>query len=241
MALKSVPLHLSCRLPSGTGRLQLSQTKASPFPDWTIPIFSAFPDRRGAPSLWSFWWPSFVPDPSGPCPPCAGKDSWCSPAGGVSEVQGRWAESPHSCCWPWCSGCSPVHVWLSEQPVPIARSCPASHPPALSPSQNSLIWKGKRWSSTMSLINIAQFQIYFLYTDPGFSATHIAQEHLGRQLQLLQGECSFLLRSCWIWKWVFIRKDNWMFISYFISDYCKQPQRIMSLSTALAVPLYINC
>lgn len=39
----------------GTGRLQLGHPEALCFPGWTILILSAFPHRRGSPSLWSVW------------------------------------------------------------------------------------------------------------------------------------------------------------------------------------------
>lgn len=48
---ESIPPYLSCRLPSGNGRLQLGHHEAISFPGWTIPILSAFLHRTGVPSL----------------------------------------------------------------------------------------------------------------------------------------------------------------------------------------------
>jgi len=61
MPLSKVPLQLSCRPPSDTGRPQWGLPGAFSSPGWTAPTLSAFRHRRGAPALWSSLWAPLDP------------------------------------------------------------------------------------------------------------------------------------------------------------------------------------
>ena len=103
------------------------------------PQFSAFLQRRGVPSLWSFLWPSSGPAPTGPCVSCAGHPrAGCRTPGGVSQKQSRERESPLSTFWLRCFLCSPGGNWLSGLQVHIAVLCPICHPPVSSRSSLQL-------------------------------------------------------------------------------------------------------
>jgi len=128
--LWKVPLHPSCRPPSGTGRLLQDHPRAFSSPGWTAPTLSACPNGRGTPALWSSSWPSSGPTPTYPCPSyTGGSRAGRSTPGGVSWGWSKGAESPPSTCWPLFSWCSPGYRWLSGLQAHTAGSCWASHPP----------------------------------------------------------------------------------------------------------------
>lgn len=92
-------LHVSCGLPAGTGRVQLSHPKTFTFPDWAIPVLLAFPHSRGAPSL------TTLVVSSGLTLSVRVLPVLCLPQGRMQHRrwgshQSRWADSPWT-CWPW--------------------------------------------------------------------------------------------------------------------------------------------
>lgn len=64
-----------------------------------------------------------------------------SSAGGISQGQGRWAQSPPFTCCSWSFGCSPGCGWISELQGHIVGSSPVFPPPEpSSSSQGSSKW-----------------------------------------------------------------------------------------------------